>query len=582
MCGVGVRLMTTPSAPAPAKGGRRLFSTCLLLAGLAALALALTPSAEASHFRYGTLNWHHAGLLGLPLYDPLTVEFGGESYWRIDSLGGACTGPLCPLDGCLDFGDGTSTPVSVRIGTTNVVDSYYGGAIVDSQGNPIRHTYPAQGVYVAQLTWCGSSLRVNTIPPTYRHVNNPDGQWSVNTMIDLTGGAPKASPITSMPVFVECVHGTICEFDVPAADPIPSGALQWRLATSAEAGAGGPFAQPGGCIAGAPCVPSSAATIHPSTGRYSWNTVGAYVDPGVCQSLYSTQVVVEPGAFSFESTAVDFFIRLHHALPPPAPTLYAGPVTYVPPLASVTLSWPPGVSSSPCPVTHYNVYRSIVSGVYGSVPLASVPDPVTTHTDSTLEPCRTYYYVARAVNVAGEGPSSNEATVTTDPTGGSGACSLPCPSGTTGPNVPYCDLGAVPCPLGVGTPPGCECPPGAGGPYPLCVGMGCPPPTSGNAAPECCPPGSGEPWPQCYGLGLTPCGDGEIGVEPVCLHVEVAPCEVGEVGVEPACVEPCLPPALFIDEATCLDEICADGTIERCVEDARTLLNRILPDWIDP
>ena len=63
---------------------------------------------------------------------------------------------------------------------------------------------------------------------------------------------------------------------------------------------------------------------------------------------------------------------------------------------SVNLSWTPSTSQ----VVGYNVYRGVTQGTYSKV--NSALDPTSAYTDSTVASGQTYYYVATAVNSAGE------------------------------------------------------------------------------------------------------------------------------------------------------------------------------------
>lgn len=73
---------------------------------------------------------------------------------------------------------------------------------------------------------------------------------------------------------------------------------------------------------------------------------------------------------------------------------------------SYTLTW-----SAVNGATSYQIFRSTTSGSFDfNSPLATVPAPTLTYTDTTATAGTTYYYVVRAVNTVGSSSSSSEAT----------------------------------------------------------------------------------------------------------------------------------------------------------------------------
>ena len=108
------------------------------------------------------------------------------------------------------------------------------------------------------------------------------------------------------------------------------------------------------------------------------------------------------------------FPPLPRAPPTPPKTLQA-----VAGNAQVTLNWAAPDWDGLSPVTNYTVFRGTVSG--GETPLITLGN-VLTHLDAGLTNGQTYYYKVAAVNIAGEGEKSNEAsarpaTIPGQPTG---------------------------------------------------------------------------------------------------------------------------------------------------------------------
>src|SRR5216117_2453864 len=96
------------------------------------------------------------------------------------------------------------------------------------------------------------------------------------------------------------------------------------------------------------------------------------------------------------------------ATPPGAPqglVATAGDVT-------VTLTWSAPSSNGGSPITNYRIYRGTSSN--GETLLATIGN-VLTYTDTSVTNGVTYYYQVSAVNAAGEGPRSNEASATPSP-----------------------------------------------------------------------------------------------------------------------------------------------------------------------
>src|SRR5205807_10667052 len=76
------------------------------------------------------------------------------------------------------------------------------------------------------------------------------------------------------------------------------------------------------------------------------------------------------------------------------------------------LTWQAPGSNGGSPITNYRIYRGTSSN--GETQLATIGNMLT-YTDTAVTNGVTYYYQVSAVNGAGEGPRSNEASATPSP-----------------------------------------------------------------------------------------------------------------------------------------------------------------------
>jgi hypothetical protein len=288
----------------------------------------LAAPAGATHFRYGHLTWQ--------LLSGRTVEFTLQNVFRRDDSPSfnpcvnpstnttvACSGgDGFPLPGDviredigdtrLDFGDGSPTVGSPGNGglfylvtSVDPVNNWVFGLALDTTSLPavdttISHTYGVAGVYTARIDDC---CRISATEPPNAHINNPDLDYRVETRVEI--GMGNSSAVSALPPIVICPQNALCTFLVPATDP-DGDTLTFRLSTAPEADTGA-FTQPG------PPDATNAASINPTSGVYTWNTVGATLGPVALNTLYSTQVTIEERDAQNNikgKVAVDFFIQL--------------------------------------------------------------------------------------------------------------------------------------------------------------------------------------------------------------------------------------------------------------------------------
>ncbi len=241
-------------------------------------------SAEATHFRYGSISWTQTE-------NPGEVVFSGAMAWRHSAFGGS-VGDIRG-EGSLNFGDGSSASLCWQTVTLNSANDWLYGTIIGCDGNPLKHQYSGTGPYVVSWSSC---CRISLQSSGNYHVNNPDGSERLETVVDLSVPA-NSSPRTTLPPINPCPREAVCTLGIPTTDP-DRDALSFRLSTSGESSIN---RQPG------PPNAPSAASIHPSTGVITWDTTGATVGPSDHHTLYSMQVMIEDGR---TKTPVDFFIEL--------------------------------------------------------------------------------------------------------------------------------------------------------------------------------------------------------------------------------------------------------------------------------
>ena len=165
-------------------------------------------SAEASHFRYGTIAW----TVPNPQTAPLAVKFTVTAAWRTAVIGNTV----------LDFGDGTpnngmATGVAIGTGTDTLGNSY------TVQQYTVTHTYAAAGAYTAFFQ---SSARVAGL------INGAGASYRVETKVGLATGNT-AGPVSAAPALIQMQVGAVRTYLFPAVDP-DGDAVTCRFATSAE------------------------------------------------------------------------------------------------------------------------------------------------------------------------------------------------------------------------------------------------------------------------------------------------------------------------------------------------------------
>lgn len=309
-----------------------IFSRGIGLVMVCAIFHAMAQPVYATHFRYGHYYWVPKG--------GNTIEFTLQNAWRRDGYRYGCMDPatlstvpctapdglpavgdvIWEFIGATQFqaGDGTiiGSPLKYYWGSTgpflylvtsiDPASNWLFALALDPNSLPavdptISHAYPSQGDFLGNTFSC---CRISASHNGNAHINNPDGMYRVETLLNV--GTGNHSPVSTMPPIVRCPVNGLCSFTVPGSDP-DGDALNFRLSTSVEASGASYFTQPG------PPFALRAAQIDPITGVYNWDTSGAKLGPTGSNTLYSTQVTIQDlnAQGSVQSkVAVDFLIQL--------------------------------------------------------------------------------------------------------------------------------------------------------------------------------------------------------------------------------------------------------------------------------
>ncbi len=236
---------------------------------------------------------------GRPGVGDIIAEFIGGSQLDPGGFSGGIGSPLGPLLYLVTSIDGDN--------------NWLFGSALDPASFPvvdtnITHTYTSGGSFTAQLFSC---CRISGSVFPNAHINNPNGWYDVETLVDI--GMSDNSPVSALPPIVTCPIDALCTFFVPGADP-DNDSLGFRLSSALEASGGLGFTQPG------PPQASNSASVNSTSGLYSWDTTGATLGGAGFNTLYSTQVTIESldadGTVKGKS-AVDFLIQLDDSAPPP-------------------------------------------------------------------------------------------------------------------------------------------------------------------------------------------------------------------------------------------------------------------------
>lgn len=244
--------------------GKIILTTAVML--IAAL------PASASHYRYGSITWQKVtGFTN-------RVEFTITQSWRGNAFGSLpSVGQTVNTFETFNFGDGTSTTISIKVTSVNATDNWFFGEM------KVTKTYSTNGTYTAFYSSCcriGSPLQ-----------NGSNGNFRCETTVNI--GTTNNSPVSTMPPIINLQTGlSAASFTIPASDP-DGDALRFRTATSSE-------------ISITPASQFSVDTL----GNATFNTTGLSIG-----NLYAMAVAVTDGK---SKIIVDFMVKIVAQSNPPA------------------------------------------------------------------------------------------------------------------------------------------------------------------------------------------------------------------------------------------------------------------------
>lgn len=276
-----------------------------LLALLAIIGL-VPSTAEASHFRYGTLNWQPTGV---PNEVKVNFRIGfrrarvpSDQQYYTNPLGGETfSGPDgYPVTGdvfydmiggtflAFDVGVGADVTgiLPFRVTSYSVAEDWFVAEMIDPddpllQTVGLKHRYTGSGPFTILAP---NGNRIGNLN------NRPGLQYHLSTTVDVQSG--NSSPVaTQVPIIVAVDQGATATFPVPAVDS-DLDYLQWRFASDFEAiGKGSlippPNTYPPNTPSGTNGAPAD-MSINPNTGIVTWNTLGKDTE-----NFYTVQFIVE-------------------------------------------------------------------------------------------------------------------------------------------------------------------------------------------------------------------------------------------------------------------------------------------------
>lgn len=272
------------------KSSNLLGTTGIRVLGLVCLSLIVTAvlpqSAEASHFRYGTVSWSLTDNPGEVEYRIKVVYrrtygfYPGNNLTNPGSLPNI--GDQVRMDFTFVYGDGMQDVFPVASVTAiNPAEDWFEAEII------LTHQYSGSGPYTAFLQSCCRISGIFGNPSSYR----------LRAIVSPFGD--NNSPVSNQFPIVNVAQGAGSSFFVSAADP-DGDAIRFRLATFTESGIN--------------TLPPGLA-INSSTGEVTWNNSSLSLSP-----FYAIQVIVEDlneNGTVKSRIPVDFMMKIVEVTAPP-------------------------------------------------------------------------------------------------------------------------------------------------------------------------------------------------------------------------------------------------------------------------
>ncbi len=254
------------------------FATVAVIGATAAFAAA---EVQASHFRYGSINWTRNPA------NPLEVTFSVTEAWRADA------------EDTLTFNNGASGSFNTGTNRTTV------GTFTDAAGEQykvfntsITQTYPSASVFNLSA---GTCCRINSLQN-----GNGSASFALSATLDLTQpvGTNLGGPVAQAPIIVplpQTTSGNFATFQLPFADP-DNDTMTVSVSSTTQSGLNTAL----------PTAGANTLSVSP-TGLLSWDTSGTTLG-----QKYAIQLRVSDDDGS-DSVPIDFIIEISNSTANQAP-----------------------------------------------------------------------------------------------------------------------------------------------------------------------------------------------------------------------------------------------------------------------